>query len=163
MPVVLFLGFVSGFCFWVLLFGFAFDFDIGFGFLKCRCELPKKRAAKRKKKRNLSELRAQRGRVISLPALSLAFSGTRRAVRRGRLSLLTFFGEAKKVSGPPGPVPASLHEGQSALHHRSTSQTSASQITTPTPQPPNGTPTILVSSATPVHSPKNRITPPRAR
>jgi hypothetical protein len=57
-------------------FGFGFDFDVEFGFLKCRCELPKKRVTKRKKKRNLFELRAQRGRVISLPALPLAFSGT---------------------------------------------------------------------------------------
>jgi hypothetical protein len=60
----------------VLLLGFAFAFGAGCGFLPFRCELPKKRVAKRKKKRNLSELRAQRGRVISLPALPLAFSGT---------------------------------------------------------------------------------------
>ncbi|WP_235548536.1 hypothetical protein, partial [Noviherbaspirillum sp. Root189] len=39
-------------------------------------------------------------------------------LNRGRLSLLTFFGEAKKVSGPPGPVPASIHEEQPAQNHR---------------------------------------------
>jgi hypothetical protein len=66
------------FCFLVLVLvlDFAFAFGVGFGFVPFRCELPKKRAAKRKKKRNLSELRATRGRVISLPALPLAFSGT---------------------------------------------------------------------------------------
>ncbi|RZI40821.1 hypothetical protein EGT07_21215 [Herbaspirillum sp. HC18] len=40
------------------------------------------------------------------------------AAYQGRLSLLTFFGEAKKVSGPPGPVPASPHEEQQALNRR---------------------------------------------
>jgi hypothetical protein len=60
-----------------LFFVFAFGFSLlKFRFLKLRRELPKKRAAKWKKKRNLSELRATRGRVISLPALPFAFSGT---------------------------------------------------------------------------------------
>ena len=40
------------------------------------------------------------------------------AAVQGRLSLLTFFGEAKKVSGPPGPVPAGIHGEQQALKHR---------------------------------------------
>jgi len=34
------------------------------------------------------------------------FGNSEGAASWGRLSLLTFFGEAKKVSGPPGPVPA---------------------------------------------------------
>jgi hypothetical protein len=66
---------VFGFWFLVLLLAFGF-WLLAFGFWPFRCELPNKRAAKRIKKRNLSELRAQRGRVISLPALPIAFSGT---------------------------------------------------------------------------------------
>jgi phospholipase/lecithinase/hemolysin len=51
----------------------------------------------RKKKGNLSE----RSEFVSLPDLCVASTGTSRseAANRGRLSLLTFFGEAKKVSG----------------------------------------------------------------
>ena len=41
----------------------------------------------------------------------------RDAASRGRLSLLTFFGEAKKVSRPPGRHPAS--ENKQALPHQS--------------------------------------------
>jgi hypothetical protein len=50
----------------------------------------------RKKKGNLSE----RSEFVSLPDLCVAPTGTPRsgAANRGRLSLLTFFGEAKKVS-----------------------------------------------------------------
>ncbi|HCE08443.1 MAG TPA: hypothetical protein DEQ40_07555, partial [Oxalobacteraceae bacterium] len=46
------------------------------------------------KKRNMSE----RSELVSLPAFVLTSAGTRRAAACGRLSLLTFFGEAKKVS-----------------------------------------------------------------
>jgi hypothetical protein len=35
-----------------------------------------------------------------------AAQGTRRALTAARLSLLTFFGEAKKVSAQPGAIPA---------------------------------------------------------
>jgi hypothetical protein len=35
-----------------------------------------------------------------------AAQGTRRALTAARLSLLTFFGEAKKLSAPPGAIPA---------------------------------------------------------
>jgi hypothetical protein len=35
-----------------------------------------------------------------------AAQGTRRALTAARLSLLTFFGEAKKVSALPGAIPA---------------------------------------------------------
>jgi hypothetical protein len=52
------------------------------------------------------------------------------AANRGRLSLLPFFGEAKKGSGPPGPVPACLHEVQTVSHHRS-----ANRIESPERQP----------------------------
>jgi len=59
----------------------------------------------RKKKGNLSE----RSEFVSLPDLCVASTGTPRsgAANRGRLSLLTFFGEAKKVSSrraTPGKV-----------------------------------------------------------
>ena len=55
------------------------------------------------------------------PSLRTSFSAcgaSFSAADQGRLSLLTFFGEAKKVSGPPGPVPACTHEEQNALKHR---------------------------------------------
>src|SRR6476661_5458257 len=72
----------------------------------------KRERAKTDQKRNLSE----RSEFISLPVLALSLLGTRRATTGGRLSLLPFFGEAKKGSGPPGPVPASLFEEPQALH-----------------------------------------------
>ena len=40
----------------------------------------------------------ERSEFVSLPAWRIALTGTRRAASCGRLSLLTFFGEAKKVS-----------------------------------------------------------------
>ncbi len=57
---------------------------------------PKRREPTRKKKRGC----LSRRRVSALPALTPAFLGTPRrgAALSGRLSLLTFFGEAKKVS-----------------------------------------------------------------
>jgi hypothetical protein len=60
-------------------------------------ESPLVTCSNRKKKGNLSE----RSEFVSLPDLSAAPTGTPRsgAANRGRLSLLTFFGEAKKVSG----------------------------------------------------------------
>jgi hypothetical protein len=58
--------------------------------------LPKNRATRRKKKRGC----LSRRRVAALPASSSDFSGTPKGQRPcGRLSLLTFFGETKKVSG----------------------------------------------------------------
>ncbi|TFI10587.1 hypothetical protein E4P32_03420 [Herbaspirillum sp. 3R11] len=52
---------------------------------------------------------SERSEFVSLPDLCVAPTGTSRseAANRGRLSLLTFFGEAKKVSGcraAPGKV-----------------------------------------------------------
>ena len=41
----------------------------------------------------------ERSELFSFPVLSRLTAGTRRAASCGRLSLLTFFGEAKKVSG----------------------------------------------------------------
>ncbi|WP_265212641.1 hypothetical protein, partial [Herbaspirillum lusitanum] len=60
-------------------------------------ESPLATCSNRIKKGNLSE----RSEFVSLPDLSAAPTGTSRseAANRGRLSLLTFFGEAKKVSG----------------------------------------------------------------
>jgi hypothetical protein len=60
-------------------------------------ESPLVTCSNRIKKGNLSE----RSEFVSLPDLSAAPTGTPRsgAANRGRLSLLTFFGEAKKVSG----------------------------------------------------------------
>jgi hypothetical protein len=60
-------------------------------------ESPLVTCSNRKKKGNLSE----RSEFVSLPDLSAAPTETPRsgAANRGRLSLLTFFGEAKKVSG----------------------------------------------------------------
>jgi len=60
-------------------------------------ESPLVTCSNRIKKGNLSE----RSEFVSLPDLSTAPTGTPRsgAANRGRLSLLTFFGEAKKVSG----------------------------------------------------------------
>ena len=78
---------------------------------------------------------------VSLPAWPIAFTGPRRAASCGRLSLLTFFGEAKKVSSrraegvcackripfrrriacDPNSLlhpPACNHEGQSVLRFR---------------------------------------------
>src|SRR5450830_20079 len=68
-------------------------------------ELPLVTCINRKKKGKMSE----RSELFSLPDLCLASTGTpqRGAANRGRLSLLTFFGEAKKVSGcraAPGKV-----------------------------------------------------------
>ncbi|RFB67316.1 hypothetical protein DZB54_19260 [Herbaspirillum sp. 3R-3a1] len=59
-------------------------------------ESPLVTCSNRIKKGNLSE----RSEFVSLPDLSAAPTGTSRseAANRGRLSLLTFFGEAKKVS-----------------------------------------------------------------
>jgi hypothetical protein len=62
--------------------------------------LPEWRRLKRKKKRNLSESSRSEGEFISLPVLSGAISGTPQGQRLcARLSLLTFFGKTKKVSG----------------------------------------------------------------
>jgi hypothetical protein len=60
-------------------------------------ESPLMTRTNRIKKGNLSE----RSEFVSLPDLCVASTGTSRseAANRGRLSLLTFFGEAKKVSG----------------------------------------------------------------
>src|SRR6478672_11774457 len=76
---------------------------------------PKGRGQKWIKKRNLSE----RSELFRFPFLSSPFwAPAKRATTGGRLSLLPFFGEAKKGSGPPGPVPASSIEEMSVLHHR---------------------------------------------
>ncbi|WP_291913915.1 hypothetical protein, partial [Limnohabitans sp.] len=45
-----------------------------------------------------------------------AAQGTRRALTVARLSLLTFFGEAKKVSAPPGAIPANGAQKDSAFN-----------------------------------------------
>ncbi len=83
--------------------------------LKFRCEQPKKGGGKRIKKRNLSEPQASLFRFPLSP--SLLRVPPQGAANRGRLFCLLFW-RSKKVSGPPGPVPASLHGVTTELHHR---------------------------------------------
>jgi hypothetical protein len=58
--------------------------------------------SKADKKRNLSELRAQRGRVISFPALDASASGTRRAAALRSPSFAYFSWRDKKSERLPG-------------------------------------------------------------
>ena len=82
-------------------------------------ESPLSTCLNRIKKGNLSE----RSEFVSLPDLGAATTGTpqRGAANRGRLSLLTFFGEAKKVSGcraAPGNHGRPKKEQHSSTHSR---------------------------------------------
>ncbi len=77
---------------------------------------PKGAVLKRIKKRNLSEPQAS---LFRFPFQYFPFwEPAKQASTGGRLSLLPFFGEAKKGSGPPGPVPASLFGEPHASQHR---------------------------------------------
>jgi hypothetical protein len=67
----------------------AFDFDVKSAWDAAVCA-----GQKMDQKRNMSE----RSELVSFPIFCAAQTGTRRAASGGRLSLLTFFGEAKKVS-----------------------------------------------------------------
>src|SRR6476661_9475827 len=70
-------------------------------------------------KRIRSEICLSRRRVYFASRFSpLPFGYPEGATTGGRLLLLTFLGEARKVSGPPGPVPASLFEETTAPNHR---------------------------------------------
>jgi hypothetical protein len=62
----------------------------------------------------LSEASSARPRETRAPQVARSEAKGRR--QWGRLSLLTFFGEAKKVSRPPGRVPASGSKKKSVLH-----------------------------------------------
>ena len=65
-----------------------------------------KESGKADKKRNLFE----RSEFVSFPALPFTFSGTRRAAALRRLLLVTFLGEARKVTSrraTPGKHPRS--------------------------------------------------------
>ena len=105
------------FCCLILLLGF----DLAFGFVPFHCELPKKRAAKRKKKRNLFELRAQRGRVISLPALSLAFSGTPEGGSSPRSPFFAYFlWRSKESEWPAGASPGQSPRSDTRIASRNT-------------------------------------------
>jgi len=85
---------------------FEFAFDVA---VKSAWDAAADAVPKSDQKRNMSE----RSELVSFPDFGPAAAGTRRAVACGRLSLLTFFGETKKVSGrraTPGKSPRSSKE-----------------------------------------------------
>ncbi len=87
---------------------------------------PKVPRSKRIKKRNLSEPQAS---LFRFPLRHACFwVPAQRASTGGRRLLLTFLGETRKVSGPPGPVPASLFGELTALYHRRHSATLDSRL-----------------------------------
>ncbi len=87
---------------------------VGMGLKRSLVTTPKERAQNRKKKRRC----LSRRRVSALPDFAPALLGTPKGRRRqGRLFCLLFW-RSKKVSGPPGPVPASIYGEQTEPGHR---------------------------------------------
>ncbi|TFI10237.1 hypothetical protein E4P32_01450 [Herbaspirillum sp. 3R11] len=66
---------------------------------------------------------SERSEFVSLPDLSAAPTGTPQsgAANRGRLSLLTFFGEAKKVSSRRA-TPGTVDRRENRISYRHTQQ-----------------------------------------
>ncbi|TFI10093.1 hypothetical protein E4P32_00660 [Herbaspirillum sp. 3R11] len=77
---------------------------------------------------------SERSEFVSLPDLCVASTGTPRsgAANRGRLSLLTFFGEAKKVSSRRA-TPGKVVRRKKNIHQRPAGQ--SEQPTSPEPRP----------------------------
>jgi hypothetical protein len=81
--------------------------------LKSAWDAANKVAGKTDKKRNMSE----RSEFISFPVLPATLLGTRRAASCGRLLLLTFLGETRKVSSRRA-TPGMSQRGINAFERR---------------------------------------------